>query len=235
MRWYVPLFAAIAILLFVMLYSSFPGIFPSDEQVNLVFFYSIISIIIAALLILSIVMRFESGNMGVKRLAVVGAISALSAASRLVIPIPNVKPCTFLIIATGFAFGPEEGIMVGILTPAVSNMFLGQGPWTVWQMLMWALAGWSGSFLAAKYPNISIEGFAAYNFLWGFIFGTPLDFMTWLTATDSFRVLPEYLIAGVPWNFVDGLGNLFFSLSIGKQTLWILNRYRQRFEVEFAD
>lgn len=233
--WIAPLLGAILILIFVLL-ASIPSFnLPLFVHINISFYYSILSLIVATLLLLSIVLRFEENTLGVKRLAVIGAVSALSAASRLVIPIPNVKPCTFLIIATGYVFGAEEGIMVGVLTPAVSNMFLGQGPWTVWQMLLWALAGWSGDMLRKHYPNISIEAFAAYNFVWGFIFGTPLDFFTWISATNNFQVLPEYLLAGVPWNLADALGNLFFSLAIGKQTIWILEKYRRRFDIEFRD
>ncbi|MEM3851496.1 MAG: DUF6580 family putative transport protein [Methanomassiliicoccales archaeon] len=231
--WQLP-FAIALVTAFVALALSVLPTLDFIIHINITLYYSAISFAVAGLLVLSIIMRFEGKEAGVKELAVIGAITALSSVSRLVIPIPNVKPCTFLILATGYVFGAEEGIMVGILTPAVSNLFLGQGPWTVWQMLMWSLAGWSGSWLKKHYPSISIESFAAFNFIWGFAFGTPLDFMTWITATNNTTLLPAYLIAGIPWNLADAIGNLFFSLAIGKQTIWILQRYRMRFTTEFV-
>lgn len=228
---------ALSLILFSVAVTVRPGMlaFAGVRYVDINLYYSSISVVVAALMILSLVLRFERTASGTREIAVVGALSALSAASRIAIPIPNFKPCTFLIIATGYVFGPDAGIMVGVLTPAVSNMFLGQGYWTVWQMLMWALAGWSGSLLKKRFPSISIEAFAAYAFSWGFIFGMPLDFATWLSLNGNVSILPAIMLSGVPWNIVDGLGNLFFALVAGRYTIDILDRYRRRLEVHFVD
>ncbi len=235
--WAVP--AAVALLIIAMAValtarSSFlTTIGLASTDINL--YYGSLSVVVAGLLVLSILMKYEAKPSGSREIAVIGALSALSAASRLVIPIPNIKPCTFLIIAAGYVFGPEAGIMVGSLTPAVSNMFLGQGYWTVWQMLMWSIAGWSGSLLRKHFPALSVEAFAAYAFSWGFFFGMPLDFATWLSLNGNISILPEIMAAGVPWNLLDGIGNLFFALVAGKYTISILERYRRRFEIEYLD
>ncbi len=235
--WAVPAAISFCIIVVAVVLSVRPQLmlYFGNGQTDLNLYYGTISITAAGLLVLSIVLKYESTASGAKEMAVIGALSALSAASRLVIPVPNVKPCTFLIIAAGYVFGPEAGVMVGILTPAVSNMFLGQGYWTVWQMLMWAIAGWSGSILKRYFPKITIEAFAAYAFSWGFLFGMPLDFATWLSLNGNVSILPEIMLAGVPWNLLDGLGNLLFVLVAGKYTLSILEKYRERFAVEYLD
>lgn len=235
--WDIPVISAVVLLIAAVVLTAFPAslhlIGVSGVEINL--YYASLSMVIAALLVLALLLRFELTSTGTRQVAVIGALSALSSASRLVIPIPNFKPCTFLIIITGYVFGPEAGIMVGILTPAVSNMFLGQGYWTVWQMLLWAAAGWSGSLLKRRFPNISMEGLAAYAFSWGFFFGMPLDFATWLSLNANLSILPAIMISGIPWNLVDGLGNLAFVAVAGRYTITILERYRRRFEVDYLD
>lgn len=235
--WSIPVLASLILVVASIALTYRPGMLSlaGVGAVDLSLYYASLSVAVASLLVLSLLLKYESGTSGTREIAVIGALSALSAASRLVIPIPNFKPCTFLIIAAGYVFGPEAGIMVGILTPAVSNMFLGQGYWTVWQMLMWAAAGWSGSLLRKRFPNISIEGFAAYAFAWGFLFGMPLDFATWLSLNGNKSILPAIMLAGIPWNLLDALGNLFFALIAGRYTLSILERYRKKFEVTYLD
>lgn len=235
--WVVPAAVSFCIISLAVVLSVRPQliIYFGRGQVDLNLYYGTISLAAAGLLVLSIVLKYESTSSGAKEMSVIGALSALSAASRLVIPVPNVKPCTFLIIAAGYVFGPEAGIMVGILTPAVSNMFLGQGYWTVWQMLMWAIAGWSGSILKRFYPKFTVEAFAAYAFSWGFLFGMPLDFATWLSLNANMSILPEIMLSGIPWNLLDGLGNLLFVLVAGRYTISILEKYRERFAVEYLD
>ncbi len=235
--WRIP--AAVSLILVVIsaTVTVSPGVlrYVGSGHLDISLYYASLSMIVAGLLVMSLVLRYEYTFHGPKEVAVIGALSALSAASRLVIPIPNVKPCTFLIIVTGYVFGPDAGIMIGILTPAVSNMFLGQGYWTFWQMLMWAIAGWSGSLLRKRFPNISIEALAAYAFIWGFLFGTPLDFATWLSLNANVSILPAIMVAGVPWNLLDGIGNLLFVLLAGRYTISILERYKRRFEIHYLD
>jgi len=228
--------SSIFLILFAVTFTFFPEIYfeLGIRIYNFTEYYALLSTLIALLLVSSIMVRFETVPSGTREVSVIGVLTALSAASRLVIPIPNVKPCTFLIIVTGYVFGQEAGIMVGVLTPAVSNMFLGQGPWTVWQMLMWAIAGWSGSLLRKYMPSMSIEFLCGYCFAWGFIFGMPLDFFTWLSYNGEAPLIP-IMIAGIPFNLLDSFGNFLFAASAGKYTMSILERYRQRLTIRFND
>ncbi|MBN1289954.1 MAG: ECF transporter S component, partial [Actinobacteria bacterium] len=96
------------------------------------------------LILLYYYIKFEEKKADAKTIAILGALSALSIAGRILFaPIPNIQPSTFIIIAGGYVFGPVSGFMVGATTALVSNFMLGHGPWTVWQMLAWGLAGLS--------------------------------------------------------------------------------------------
>lgn len=54
---------------------------------------------------------------------------------------PQVKPCAAIIIITGIALGKKAGFLTGAMTAFVSNFFMGQGPWTPWQMVAFGLLG----------------------------------------------------------------------------------------------
>ena len=55
---------------------------------------------------------------------------------------PQVKPCAAIIIITGIALGKKAGFLTGAMTAFVSNFFMGQGPWTPWQMVAFGLLGY---------------------------------------------------------------------------------------------
>ena len=78
--------------------------------------------------------------------ALVAALAALAVAGRVLFaPIPNVQATTDVALLSGYALGPAPGFMVGAIAALASNFFLGQGPWTPWQMLGWGAAGVCGS------------------------------------------------------------------------------------------
>jgi hypothetical protein len=61
--------------------------------------------------------------------------------------LPGVQPTSFLVMVSGLVFGPQAGFMIGAMAALASNFFLGQGPWTPWQMLGWGLMGMSAAGL----------------------------------------------------------------------------------------
>lgn len=85
-------------------------------------------------------------------IAVMAAIGVVGRTVFEIIPLPNFKPCSAIIIITAVAFGPEAGFLTGALTAFVSNFIFGQGPWTPWQMFTWGLVG----FLAGILQNAGV-------------------------------------------------------------------------------
>ena len=84
--------------------------------------------------------------------ALVAALAALAVAGRLAFaPIPNVVATTDIVLFTGYALGAAPGFAVGALAALVSNFWLGQGPWTPWEMAGWGLVGLGGAALAAAH------------------------------------------------------------------------------------
>ena len=130
-------------------------------------------------------------------LAVVAALAALAVVGRLAFAaIPNVKPTTDIVLFAGYALGAVPGFAVGAVTAIVSNIFLSQGPWTVWQMAGWGAVGLGGAALAralrGREPNRFV--LAAVCGLAGLLFGA------WMDSTKAFAerqelVLPEIAIS----------------------------------------
>lgn len=61
-------------------------------------------------------------------IAVMSAIAVVGRTVFQIIPLPNFKPCSAIIIITAVSFGPEAGFLTGALTGFVSNFIFGQGP-----------------------------------------------------------------------------------------------------------
>lgn len=92
--------------------------------------------------------RFEHQPLKTQTLMFVAILIALAVAGRVPFAsIPSVQAASFVIILGGVVLGPELGFVTGSTTALVSNMFLGQGPWTPWQMVAWGLMGLTAGFI----------------------------------------------------------------------------------------
>jgi energy-coupling factor transport system substrate-specific component len=166
--------------------------------------------------------------------ALVAALAAISVAGRVAFsPIPNVVPSTDITIFAGYALGGAPGFAVGALTGLVSNFWLGQGPWTPWEMAGWGMTGLLGAALAvATRRRMGRVGLAVFCALCGFAYGALLDFSLMVTyggeqSLDRFLAISA---RGVPFNVAHAAGNAALALVAGPAMVRMLFRYRRRFE-----
>jgi energy-coupling factor transport system substrate-specific component len=181
---------------------------------------------------------FEHSRPSSKLVALVAALAALAVAGRVVFAaIPNVQATTDVVLLSGYALGAGPGFAVGAVGALVSNVFLGQGPWTPWQMLGWGAVGISGALLAralagrrpGRVPLAIVCAVA------GFAFGAWMDLFT-LTNFSAERSLDAYLViatVSLPFNIAHAVGNALLCLAFGPGFLRLLRRFRRRFEVEW--
>ena len=100
--------------------------------------WGVLATLLVILVSVAVFFEFEAAAISSKEIALVAMLGTIAAVMRVPFAaMPNIQPCTYLIICSGYVFGPLLGFMVGAITPLVSNFFLGQGPWTVYQMLAW--------------------------------------------------------------------------------------------------
>ena len=93
---------------------------------------------------------FEKKKPQARELVPIAVMAALGVVGRTLfslIPLPNFKPVSAIVIITAVAFGPETGFLTGALTGFLSNFIFGQGPWTPWQMFCWGMIGFVAGLL----------------------------------------------------------------------------------------
>lgn len=185
---------------------------------------------------------FERSRPSSKLIAMVATLAAAAVAGRLLLaPIPNVKPTTDIVLFSGYVLGGAPGFAVGALAALASNVFLGQGPWTPWQMLGWGLVGVGGAALArasgrkagrkiGRWPLAVACAVASLGF------GALMDFYQWLTfsGTDSVRGYLAVSAASLWFNVAHAAGSLIFALALGPLVLRALDRYAKRVQVHWT-
>jgi len=171
--------------------------------------------------------------------ALVAALAALAIAGRLLFaPIPNVLATTDIVLFTGYAVGGGPGFVVGALAALVSNFWLGQGPWTPWQMAGWGLVGIGGAALAAATGRrVGRIGLAVACGVAGLAYGALLDLSVMVTYGGE-QSLDRYLAIsarGVPFNVAHAAGNVAFALIAGPALVRMLVRFRARCEFRWRE
>ena len=91
---------------------------------------------------------YERRRPSARMVAVVATLAAVAALGRdAFVALPDVKPITAIAFVVGYALGPLPGFTVGAIGMLASNIMLGQGPYTPWQMAAWGLVGLAGATL----------------------------------------------------------------------------------------
>ncbi|MBR6528458.1 MAG: ECF transporter S component [Firmicutes bacterium] len=87
-------------------------------------------------------MVFEKRKPKAREIVLIAMMSAITVACHMFfhITIP-IQIGTAMVIIAGISMGPEAGFLVGALSRFVCNFYMGQGPWTPWQMFCWGLLG----------------------------------------------------------------------------------------------
>jgi energy-coupling factor transport system substrate-specific component len=181
---------------------------------------------------------YERSRPPARVLALVAALAALAAIGRVAFAaFPNVKPTTDIVLFAGYSLGGPAGFACGALAALVSNVFLGQGPWTPWQMAAWGIVGLGGAvfgrLMRGREPGRLALALACG--LAGVVFGALMDLYQWSLAAE--HTLASYLtISGTSlgFNIAHVAGNVFFAMLIGPAFIRALTRYRRRFEVRWA-
>lgn len=178
---------------------------------------------------------WERGPGGPKMLALTATLGAATAAGRvLFVAIPSVKPVTTMCLVTGAALGARAGMAVGALAALISNAFLGQGPWTPAQMLLWGTVGASGALL--RPATRTRLGLACVAGAWGFVFGWSMN--VWFLATFgpevSWAAFITFSIGSLWFDVAHAVGNVVFALIIGPALYRLLSRYAARVRVTHA-
>ncbi|HHT75318.1 MAG TPA: ECF transporter S component [Euryarchaeota archaeon] len=183
-----------------------------------------------------ILARFEESEISSKEVALIGILGAIIAASRIpFVALPNIQPCTFLIICTGLIFGSLAGAMAGVTTAAVSNFFFGHGPWTPWMMVAWGMVGIISALVGKRLKDeVTVTHVIFLGVILGLAYNLLMDFSSWLTF---YRAVPDLfiptMVAGIPYGILHVVGNVIFAAVLGRPVLTLFKRFRRRTHVSY--
>ncbi|HUH80304.1 MAG TPA: prenyltransferase/squalene oxidase repeat-containing protein [Solirubrobacteraceae bacterium] len=180
---------------------------------------------------------YERSRPPAKMVALVAALAALAALGRdAFAAIPDVKPITAIVLVTGVAFGAAPGFATGALAALASNVLLGEGPWTPWQMLGWGAVGLLGAAfgaLTARRPSPLAIALAcavaaeAFNLL--------LDLYTWTgTGAHTLAAFGVVLGGALAFDVTHVVASFAFGLAFGAVLLRMLLRVRARMHVAWS-
>jgi energy-coupling factor transport system substrate-specific component len=178
---------------------------------------------------------WERGQGSTREVALVATLGATAAAGRVLFAaIPSAQPVTTIAIAAGIALGPRAGAAVGATAALVSNAFLGQGPWTPWQMLCWGLAGATAGWLAPALRNRT--ALMAFGAAWGFAFGAIMDVYQLAAFGPAFNATAFVAVhaRGIPFDLAHAICNAVLLGTAGPALVRLLHRYGRRLRYEIV-
>ena len=130
--------------------------------------YMITSLLIIVYTMVPFFMIFEKRKPKAREVVIIAMMTAITVVSHMFFHvILPVQIGTAMVIISGVALGPEAGFMVGALARFVCNFYMGQGPWSPWQMFCWGLLGFLAGLTFNKvavrnrYEELGEEGQAA--------------------------------------------------------------------------
>lgn len=124
--------------------------------------YLIGSFLIVVYTLIPFIMVFENRKPKAREVVLIATMSALTVVIHMFFHLTlPLQAGTAMVIISGISLGPEAGFLVGALSRLVCNFYMGQGPWTPWQMFCWGLLGFLAglTFNKIDYEEVRKKGF----------------------------------------------------------------------------
>lgn len=194
--------------------------------------YLLVSLAIILIIMLPFFARFEIRNITGSEVVILAMLAAIAAVGRVPFAaLPSVQPTSFIIILTGLVFGAESGFIVGAVAAVVSNVFLGQGPWTPWQMYAWGMMGMSSGLLRNTWWMKKMWGKVIFGFIWGYLFGWFMNLWIIVSNIENFtwELFTSIYVASIYFDLAHGLSNVFFLIVFSASWMNIMNRFKKKY------
>lgn len=197
--------------------------------------FLLLSFGVVSISIIFLILRFESRKVEARELVLLAVLAAIATVGRIAFAgIPSVKPTSFVILISGYVFGAESGFMIGAVAALASNMFLGQGPWTPWQMTAWGLIGLTAGLLRnTAFMNHSL-GRILFGTMWGFLFGWIMNIwgffsLTQSTDTITLKGILTYFGGSTFFDSLHAFSNAVLLLLFGNSWIKSLTRFKRKY------
>lgn len=196
--------------------------------------YLLFSLLVVCFAMIPFFMVFEGRKPQAREIMVISVLAAIGVAGRAAFfMVPSFKPVAAVVILTGVSFGGEAGFLVGCMIMIVSNMFMGQGPWTPWQMFSYGLIGFLAGILfqkgilKAKKTHLCLYGFLSVIFIFGGIMNPASVLMSYGYLTKSSLI--AHYISGLPVDLVQATSTVIFLFFMSRPLLEKLERIKKKY------
>ncbi len=192
--------------------------------------YNLISLLVAVLACIPFFVNFEKGRTGTAKMIIIAVMTAVVAATRA---IPAFKPTTAVIIITAVGFGAESGFLVGALSAVVSNMFLGQGPWTPIQMFAWGIVGFFAGVMAEKGWLNNIVLLVVYGVIGAALYSVIVDLWSVVSMNGGFN-WGQYIVyatGSLPYTAKYAAENAVFLIALKYPVGAIFERIKTKYNI----
>jgi len=171
-----------------------------------------LNVAILSIIVLSLI-RSERSLRDQSQWGVLVLLAVFGVSGRILLdPIPNVQPVTVLVLLAGAYYGAPRAFALAATIALVSNViFLGHGPWTLFQAIGWGAIGLAGAILA---NHIIVDGRIRIGLLAIIAAASGLAFnwfvsLSILFETDPSMLVP-YLLNGLVFDLYHVVGNVVF-------------------------
>ena len=196
--------------------------------------YLICSLIVIVAAMLPFFMMFEGRKPKAREIMVISVLAAIGVAGRAAFfMVPSFKPVAAIVILTGVSFGGEAGFLVGCLIMMLSNMLMGQGPWTPWQMFAFGMIGFLAGILyqkgimKARKIDLCIFGFLSVVLIYGGIMNPASALMAYGYVT--WESLIAFYISGIPVDLAHAISTVIFMWFLSRPLLEKLERIKKKY------
>lgn len=196
--------------------------------------YYYISAVLILLSIIPFVIMFEGRKPKAREMVTISVLCALAVIGRVAFyMVPQFKPAVAIVIIAGMALGSQRGFLIGAVSAFVSNIFVGQGPWTPWQMLAFGAVGLLAGFMYKKeaLPKtvvpICIFGFLSTVIVYGGI----MNFSSLIMAGSEITMpaLAACYLTGLPFDLIHAASTVIFLALLAKPMLRKLDRVKKKY------
>ena len=149
-------------------------------------------------------------------------------------PMPNVQPVTVLVLLTGVYLGAPRALALAAIVALASNViFMGHGPWTIFQAVGWGAIGIFGALLSEKLvvnEKLRLNRLALMAAVSGIAFNWFVSLSILLDT--GFSMLVPYLLNGLVFDLYHAFGNILFVAWMATPLGEIMARHRSSQSLE---
>lgn len=199
--------------------------------------YHIFALIVTSLTCILFFYSFEQKEYTAKMLVFIAIMVTFSVIGRVVfVSLPGFQPIAAISILVALHFGAQAGFLTGALSAFFSNLFLGQGPWTIFQMLAWGITG----FLAGVLRRPLMKGqfcqlwLSLYGVFAGIVYSLLMDIWSILSFGEdwSWNRYSAFVLAAIPFTIIYAVSNVIFLMLLAKPLSNRLVRFKNKYGLQ---